>query len=42
MSCPQSGPNRKIKPKNPRLNAHEADMKKLVRNTNLKKFREVH
>ena len=33
--------NRKVKPKNPRVNDHEADMKKLVRTTNLKRSREV-
>lgn len=33
--------DRKVKPKNPHVNNHEADMKKLVRTTNLKKSREV-
>lgn len=31
--------NRKVKPKNPGINEHEADMKKLVRTTELKKSR---
>ena len=33
--------NRKVKPKNPRVNDHDAEMKNLVRTTNLKKSREV-
>lgn len=33
--------NRKVKPKNPRVNDHGADMTKVVRTTNLKRSREV-
>lgn len=33
--------NRKVKPENTHVNDHEADMKKLVRTTNLKRSREV-
>ena len=33
--------NRKVKPKNPRVNDHEADTKKLIRTTNLKRSGEV-
>lgn len=33
--------NRKVKPKNPRVNDHGADMTKVVRTTNLKRSREA-
>lgn len=38
---PRVSSNRKIKPKNPRVNDPEADMKKLVRTTNLKRSRKL-